>query len=243
MVNVNGPAGQLPALPINKFYAVGPMQNITTVPDNKEIAPMVIEQTPLDINAFLAQALKLPFLQNINDLRNYYNENAMTYFFKHLQINEKLSPCIETMDIPAKLEPIEIEKESYPIAEYGFLNQAMKSRSDMERKGLAPLGGDFERLVGKNKYSTLFCPAGFEFFEHDEILKTPATPKKILDSEYLQFYIPKQQVTGIYKNKTNGDFIMSQHDLNSASASDENVMLEVWCKIFHIRELSANINL
>jgi len=101
---------------------------------------------------------------------------------------------------------------------------------------------DFDLVNGK--YSTLFCPAGFEFFEpeHEEIIKKPNNNKGLIESEYLQFYIPKTQITGIYKNQSNGDMIMSHPDMVKNS-QDENVMLEVWCKIFHVRELATNINI
>jgi len=130
--------------------------------------------------------------------------------------------------------------------EYGFLDQAKKSRNEMLRRGLAPVV-DYEIVNGERrpKYSTLFCPAGFEFFEQEqeEIVKRPGPQSKgIIESEYLQFYIPKTQITGIYKNQSSGDLIMSHPDLNKQT-SDENVMLEVWCKIFHVRELSTNINI
>jgi len=106
----------------------------------------------------------------------------------------------------------------------------------MSRMGLAPMI-DYE-----GKYSTLFCPAGFEFYEPEEnIVKNSINQKGLLESEYLQFYIPKTQITGIYKNQSNGDLIMAHPEINTQS--DENVMLEVWCKVFHVRELSTNINI
>jgi hypothetical protein len=249
LVNVSAPNGQaeLANMKTNKFWVQSPMQNITNMTDKKEIAPILTEQPALNINVMLDQALKSPFFQNIYDMRNYFNEKAMISFFNHLKLNEKLASCTENIESYTKLEtaePIEIESESYPIVEYGFLNQAKKSRSEMERKGLATLSEyNSPTTPRKNKFSTLFCPAGFEFFdtENDDLIKKPSIldSQKVLDTEYLQFYIPKRQVTGIYKNKTSNELIISP-EVNTA---DENVMLEVWCKVFHVRELSATLNL
>jgi len=245
LVNVNSPNADHNIAPIKhlKFYDSALMQNITNHTVTKtEIAPVVAEQPAININAILAQALKSPFLQNIYELRNYFNDKAMPLFFNHLKLNEKLAPCAEKIE-GYKLEPVErmeTEPEVYPLVEYGFLNQAMKSRVEM-RKSLATLGEYDHTSNNKSKFSTLFCPAGFEFFdsENEELVKPSGLESKILDSEYLQFYIPKRQVTGMYKNKTTNDLIISPE----ANLADENTILEVWCKVFHVRELSATINL
>jgi len=245
LVNVNSPNGEHNIAPIKhmKFYDSALMQNMTNHTVTKtEIAPVVAEQPAININAILAQALKSPFLQNIYELRSYFNDKAMPLFFNHLKLNEKLAPCADKIE-GYKIEPVErmeTEPEVYPVVEYGFLNQAMKSRAEM-KKGLATLGEYDNTYNNKSKFSTLFCPAGFEFFdsENEELVKPSGLESKILDSEYLQFYIPKRQVTGMYKNKTTNDLIISPE----ANLADENTILEVWCKVFHVRELSATINL
>jgi hypothetical protein len=239
----------------NKFYVAKSLQNVSThTIEHTEIAPVIAEQPALNMNAlnmnqFVAQALKSPFLQNIYELKSTFNEQAMVQFFQHLKLNEKLAPCVD--ETYTKLEnEIEIESEAYPIVEYGFLNQALKSRSDIIRKGLAPIIGEFDGPAKTNKFSTLFCPAGFQFFdsENDDIMKKSSgnmgpqqqQQQKVLDTEYLQFYIPKRQVTAIYKNHSSNELVISP-EVNSLA--DENTIVEVWCKVFHVRELSATINL
>jgi len=236
----------------SRFYVVKSLQNVTNqTVEHTEIAPVITEQPALNMNAlnmnqFVAQALKSPFLQNIYELKNTFNEQAMVSFFKHLKLNEKLAPCVE--ETYAKLEnEIEIESEAYPIVEYGFLNQALKSRSEIIRKGLAPIVPEFDNPAKSNKFSTLFCPAGFQFFdsETDELKKSSNNmgqqqQEKVLDSEYLQFYIPKRQVTAIYKNHSSNELVISPEVNNLA---DENTIVEVWCKVFHVRELSATIDI
>jgi len=45
----------------------------------------------------------------MKEFRNYFNEHAMGNYFKHLQMNDKLAPCIENIPTSIKLEPMDLE--------------------------------------------------------------------------------------------------------------------------------------
>jgi len=244
-----------------KFYMVGPMQNVS-VHEKKEIAPVVSVGTqqvaPVNIDTLISQPLKWPFLQNIDNLKTYFNEHAMKTFFSSLKVNEKIAPCLQDLD-PRKVKEIPSMKmeilEENPLVGYkSFINYTIQARADLEGGVLVPIGSEQIIPSSKDKFSTLFCPAGFQFFDtEDDIMKkgnlrsstgpelgelSPAP--KFLDTDYIQFYIPKKHITGVFRDKMTSDLIIapSNKEINTV---DDNMILEVWCKVFQIRELASNI--
>lgn len=259
LFNVNNSMDQatISEMKQTKFYMVGPMQNIGINTEKQEIAPVVsvgVEQpAPISIDALLAQPLQWPFLKNIDTLKTYFNENAMKTFFNSLKVHEKTAPCIEDMD-PRQVKEISSMKmeiiEENPIVEYkSFLNHSVKARAELESGLLVPIGAESMSSKSKDKFSTLFCPAGFQFFDTEEVdimkkgnLRAGSETgemkpsNNVLDTDYIQFYIPRKQVTGVYKDHKTSDLILAPNN-----TLEDNVILEVWCKVFQVRELASNM--
>ena len=77
-------------------------------------------------------------------------------------------PCIEDMEIISHATRIEhAQKNSKSIVEYGLISHALKSREEIASKN-ALTTIEYNNSNKKNKFSTLFCPAGFEFFDIDD---------------------------------------------------------------------------
>lgn len=257
LFNVNNSIDQqtISEIKASKFYMVGPMQNVS-IHEKKDNAPIVpLEQAaPISIDTLLSQPMKWPFLQNIETLKTYFNEHAMRSFFNSLKVNEKIAPCIEELD-PRKVKEISSMKmeiiEENPMVEYkSFVNYSIQARNELERGVLVPIGGEKTFSNSKTKFSTLFCPAGFQFFDaEDDVMKKGnlragsdevKSNNNVLDTEYIQFYIPRKQVTGVYRDKVTSDLIVAPNS-KEINTVDDNVILEVWCKVFQVRELASNM--
>jgi len=247
------------------------MQNVS-IHEKKDNAPIVPlgQAAPISIDTLLSQPMKWPFLQNIETLKTYFNEHAMRSFFNSLKVNEKIAPCIEELD-PRKVKEISSMKmeiiEENPMVEYkSFVNHSIQARNELERGVLVPIGGEKTFSNSKTKFSTLFCPAGFQFFDaEDDVMKKGnlragselptinlnsnshvfnhsevKSNNNVLDTEYIQFYIPRKQVTGVYRDKVTSDLIVAPNS-KEINTVDDNVILEVWCKVFQVRELASNM--
>jgi len=168
----------------------------------------------------------------------------MKVFFNSLKVNETLAPCIEGLRNKDNTS-IEMKNE---IVEYRhFLDHAIKSRVEMEKKGKALAPITFEKQNSrKSKFSTLFCPTSFEFFDPSDdgnkgsLKGFSGDVNNGLETEYIQFYIPKRQITGVFREKTTNDFILSSN-ADEINGADDSTILEVWCKVFQVRELASNI--
>ena len=57
---------------------------------------------------------------------------------------------------------------------------------------------------------------------------------RILDSEWLQLFVPKNNIS--VAKLTDQDFFINPTQENQ---SDDNTILEVWCKVFFVRELPS----
>ena len=55
-----------------------------------------------------------------------------------------------------------------------------------------------------------------------------------MDSEWLQLFVPKNSIASA--KFTDSEFIINPTETNS---SDDSTILEVWCKVFYIRELPS----
>jgi len=91
--------------------------------------------------------------------------------------------------------------------------------------------------------STLFCPSGLEFYEKDDKrihMEGVEVDSRIMDlekAEYLQLLVPRHSLARYdVKNNISGLYgvPIQQHEDN------ENSMLEIWCKVFLVRELNSS---
>lgn len=93
-------------------------------------------------------------------------------------------------------------------------------------------------LVKDSRVTTIFSPHSFEFKDQAdkqrdfETFGAPAS--EIMDSEFIQFLLPKNNLHFAYLNENHSEFhapVISQ--------DDEGTMYEVWCKVFYVRELNS----
>jgi hypothetical protein len=56
----------------------------------------------------------------------------------------------------------------------------------------------------------------------------------IKDSEYIQFLLPKSSLHLAYLNENHSEF-----HAPAISENDDGTLLEVWCKVFYVRELAS----
>lgn len=111
-------------------------------------------------------------------------------------------------------------------------------------------------IKAQNKSSTLFCPTGFEFFKNrintegentNEInfFNTANGPiglsrSKTLDlekAEYVQLILPKQSISRLSVSEYSSE--LNNIPAYSEKSEEENTLIEVWCKIFAIRDVAA----
>ena len=74
------------------------------------------------------------------------------------------------MDIVSHAPRIEYDQyNSQSIIQYGLIGHALKSRDEIASKSaIVAIEYDKSHQAKKNKFSTLFCPACFEFFDIDD---------------------------------------------------------------------------
>ena len=60
---------------------------------------------------------------------------------------------------------------------------------------------------------------------------------RVKDAEWLQLFIPKNNVS-LASLKGHSDVIISSPE---DGQNDDNAILEIWCKVFYVRELPSNI--
>lgn len=60
---------------------------------------------------------------------------------------------------------------------------------------------------------------------------------RVKDAEWLQLFIPKNNVS-VARMRDQGDLIISP---SHEEQSDDNAILEIWCKVFYVREVPSNV--
>jgi len=118
------------------------------------------------------------------------------------------------------------------------------------------LGRKNSVVQAQNKTSTLFCPSGFEFFKTNQKMRVDEEFKmnpeftnmnnglgprsRTLDiekAEYVQLLLPKHSIgrMGITDNSSEIENLPFYQ-----KAEEDNSLIEVWCKIFAVRDIGAS---
>jgi len=168
--------------------------------------------------------------------------------FGQTEILNKIKPLMEQFDSHHESLYMNFENNSDIINLSQLQQQALddSSRKITDYKNNTFLG---KEIKNKNKTSTLFCPSGFEFFRNspkadiqEEINNHPSysntlTKRKTLDvekAEYVQLLLPKYSIGQVnMMDNSNGTNLPTYQKFD-----EESSLVEVWCKIFAIRDLA-----
>mmetsp|Transcript_143824 Transcript_143824/g.203463 ORF Transcript_143824/g.203463 Transcript_143824/m.203463 type:complete len:155 (+) Transcript_143824:116-580(+) len=91
--------------------------------------------------------------------------------------------------------------------------------------------------------STLFCPSGYHIVDEEE--KTGGfedennAKDNFSNTQYLQLIVPKSSLSKFNLMNMNQDLVPADQNEESNNAGN-NKMVELWCKVFYQRELSAD---
>ncbi len=140
---------------------------------------------------------------------------------------------------------VKLEEPEYrnAIVDYNQYHQS-NLRRDLPlitAKNLPILSSD---INDPSKTSTLFCPSGMEFFDGEDNVAINMTEdgrlitngtSNLESAEFLQLLVPRSTLTRYnVKNNLSGVYGGVSFD----NEKDDNSMLEIWCKVFMIRELN-----
>lgn len=93
-------------------------------------------------------------------------------------------------------------------------------------------------LAREPRVTTIFSPSSFEFKDQEEKQRDldiyGAPTSQIMDSQYIQFLMPKNSLHLAYLNENHSEFHSPV-----VSEADDGTMYEVWCKVFYVRELNS----
>lgn len=183
-------------------------------------------------------------LRNIKPITENFKEKSSSAFKAHMD---------KTM-----LNESELVENTVQLSDPRFLNAVVKpdyfKPSFLRRSAAADVESLNLPIVSQNigetsHTSTLFCHNGMEFFENqDHTIPLDGEKSKIemnelylngsLDLEkadFLQLIVPRKSVTRLnIKNNISGVY-----EVPEPSSDETNSVLEVWCKVFYVRELGS----
>jgi hypothetical protein len=175
-------------------------------------------------------------LQNMEPFQENFNISYEAEFKSHLQRAMMLE---KAHDEGSLMQFDDLETEN-GIVDYNYFKA-----SNLRRKNPTIMAKTLTLSnhisADNSQTSTLFCPSGYELFnsEHND-LKDRGLRKRTLDLEkadYIQLFVPSKMARYNIRNSTE-----DLHDLPLLTEEgDENSMLEIWCKVFLIRELTSTI--
>jgi len=184
-------------------------------------------------------------LRNIKPIKDNFDSNSKATFMAHL---EKTMTLTEVQpDINVVLPSQEPEFQNAIVYSDYFKSSNLRGKMPTLMARNLPI---VSQTLGENpNTSTLFCHKGMEFFEAEENdiqlnedgssgigygqlnLNTSLDLEK---ADYLQLLVPRHSIS---RYDVNGN-LSGLYGIPDPTNGDPNAVLEVWCKVFYVRELS-----
>jgi len=179
-------------------------------------------------------------LKHMKPLKEHFDINH------HLAFQAYLGKSILLDTFQGEVEYVNMEEPEYrnAIVDYNSFHQSPKGfrrpSAVITSKNLPILSSPRD---DPSRTSTLFCPSGLEFFDGqdnqsihlgpDGKLFTNAT-SNLENAEYLQLLVPRSTLARYNVNNN----LSGMYGIPFESEGEDNSMLEIWCKVFMIKELS-----
>jgi hypothetical protein len=168
-------------------------------------------------------------LNNIKPLKKEFNEHHLALFQSELEKNKIIgNPTFSSIDAKIKIEEPETALMDYRSSGFLSAKEPKLPILDLRQGGL------------RHDTSSLLCPYGIQMFdgeeqkqENDMEDENEARFGKLGSSKFLQLWIPKRSLNKI-------DLKDMTQELPDDSQND-NSILELWCNVYFVRELSANM--
>jgi hypothetical protein len=167
-------------------------------------------------------------LKNIKPLKKEFHEHYMALYQSDLEKSTSVK-------IEEKVEEIETGIVDYMTFNREFLAKEIETSNNL------PIL-DFRSEMRSNT-TTLFCPKGLELIDEEEEQKVDmqdennkARSSNIGKSQYLQLFVPRSSLGQYNLGRAESQFNSPTYNENG----DESSILELWCKVFFVRELSSN---
>jgi hypothetical protein len=129
-------------------------------------------------------------------------------------------------------------KAKNAVVDLGFYKNKFLPKASQSVQNIQMIE-EFSEKEGKS--STLFCPSGFEIVTAEEKQEidnegTIYVPN-IEAAQYLQLILPKNSIRLAIRNENGSDFSAPV----IANEEGDGALLELWCKVYYVRELASNI--
>jgi hypothetical protein len=204
---------------LQPFRALGEANDMIKV---EEADPCMVKMES-DLNNFGESILK-----NIRPLKEEFQQNHLAVY---QDMEKKQGFCVKETQ-PA----VKIEEDEHAVIDYRPLSQNFLSKeASGEKKNLPVLSNS---NINKEA-STLFVHNGIQLLDEDEKrggLEEDKSKSDLKNNEFLQLIVPRHSL----KNLNLRDFVHTFSNMIQDGNNDENSMLELWVKVFYVRELSSN---
>jgi len=174
---------------------------------------------------------KLQLIPNVTNLReNFKNELALPTSTASV-IRDPKENLTKTLGGVQNKNAV-VDRGFYKNNKDKFLPKLSQSSQNIQ------MDEEFSLIEGKS--STLFCPSGFEIVTAEEKQEidnqgTIYVPN-IETAQYLQLILPRHSIQLSFKNENGSDYTGP-----AVNEDGDGTLLELWCKVFYVRELASNI--
>jgi len=194
----------------------------------------------INLNRLQFDYSKSLILKHMKPLKEHFDINHNLAFQAYLQ----KSILLDTLQ--GEVEYVNMEEPEYRNAIMDYTSFHQSSSKGFRRPSPVITAKNLPILSSPrddpSRTSTLFCPSGLEFFDGqdnqsihlgpDGKIYTNAT-SNLENAEYLQLLVPRSTLARYNVNNN----LSGMYGIPFENEAENNSMLEVWCKVFMIREL------